>query len=228
MNDPDDIEEYSSDEPLVLPARLEKKKAYTPWWTRLLAPIQTFVSLLPSHRSTRAGRRAARHFKFAVGAIAFGIIVFGGSFWLIIIGIAILSMAPWLPLPEVRKRAVLNRLKTLRQPRKRSLERPGRVIYDGRRVILDKGGSTVRRVLTDREEHAFRVGTIDGRLYIKLEPPSGKKAECIWIGTDDIDPEALPEKDDLEAFEAGDLDRPCLLSREDWQVLARVLHNLED
>ena len=225
MSDRDPSEAYDEDDPLVLPARLRKYQRFTPWWSRLLSPLQTFVALLPSHKTTRAGRRAARHFKFAAVAAAGAMLIFGGSIPWIVVGAAILLLVPFLPLPEVRKRAWTNSLKALRQPRKKTRSRPGRILYDGRRVILDKGGSTIRRVLTDRGEHRYRLGRLDGTLYLKLEPSSGKNADSIWVGTDEIDPDEIDEP--LESFPESALDRPCLVGGEQWRALLGLLRDID-
>jgi hypothetical protein len=227
MTDVDDIDGYTDEDPLVLPARLGREESYTPWWAGLLAPIQVFVEMLPSHKSTRKGRKSAKQFRVVLGAVTFAAIVFSPAEWVTIAAILVMiTIVPWLPLPQVRKRAMVNRVKNLRRPRTHTVTRPARIIYDGRRVKLDKGGNTLRRVLTDREEHRFRTGTCDGRLFLEIAPESGKKSEAIWVGTDDLAPGELDE--DLATFLPGDVDRPVLVDGRDWRSLLGVIRALED
>lgn len=227
MTDTHDIDGYTDEEPLVLPARLGREEEYTPWWTGVLAPAQTVVELLPSHKTTRKGRRGAKQFRVVLGGAAFAAIIFSPTIWVTLVALLVLvGVVPWLPLPEVRKRAMANRIKSLRRPRTRTITRPARLVYDGRRVKLDKGGNTLRRVLTDREDHRFRAGTCDGQPYLEIAPESGKKSEAIWVGTDDLD--SADVDSDLETFLPDDIDRPVLLNGEDWRTLLGVMRALED
>jgi hypothetical protein len=222
-----DSDGYTGDDPLVLPARLVRREAYSPWWSGLLGPVQTLVAVLPSHKSTRKGRRKARHFRLIVGTILLVGIVFSPAPWMAIAAIVLFTLTvPWLPLPEVRKRGWSNRLGTLQGDQKRTVTRPARIVYDGRRVKLDKGGNTLRRVLTDREDHVYRVGLADDHPYINIAPESGNKSEGIWVGTDELDPETLDDLD-LRDFDGDQLDRPALVTADDWRKLLSVLRSLE-
>lgn len=216
-----DPAEADAEHPLVLPARIERGERYKPGWASLVSPLQTFVGLLPSHKNTRKGRRAARHLKILAGGIGFGMVVFAQDLVATFLGVLFLALAPWLPLPQVRKRAWLNSLKKLREPRRRIVETDARVTFDGRRVVLQRDGTNLRRVLTDRDEHQTAVGTVDDRLYLKLAPDSGRKSETLWIGTDELGPEDVPDDWELESFSTDAIDAPTLIGASDWRTLSR-------
>ncbi len=220
-------EAYTGDDPLVLPARLIRRETYSPWWSDLIGPLRSFVSMLPSHKSTRKGRRSARQFRIVTGAILFAAIVFSPSVAVTLGAIALFVLVvPWLPLPEVRKRAWTNRLTSLQQDRKHTVTRPGRIVFDGRRVKLDKGGNTLRRVLTDRDDHEFEVGVCEGRPYLRIAPKSGRKSDTIWVGAEELDAETLDEPD-LTSFSPDAVDRPALTTSDDWRTLLGLLRSIE-
>lgn len=219
-----DAADGDADNPLVLSAQLEEREKYTPRWTPLLSPLQTFIGLLPSHKNTRKGRRTAKQLKLLVAVVAFGLLVFAESAWAIVVGVVFLGLAPLLPLPQVQKRAWLNRLKKLREPRERSVAAPAKVRFDGRRVVLERDGDNLRRVLVDRDEHEIAAGSANGRLYLKVAPTSGKRSETIWIGTDELDTDDLPDDWEPQDFDEDAIDAPTLVDGPNWRSLAEHLH----
>ena len=209
------------DDPLVLPAALQHREAYTPWWSGLLGPIQAIVGLMPAHKNTRSGRQSGRRIKFVLGGVGSVMIIFGQDPVLMAAGFLILGGAPWLPLPQVKKRALQNRLQSLRAPRSRPATEPAELRWEGRRLVLARDGETMRRVLTGRGEHIVRAGDLDGTRYLMVAPPSEKKSETIWVATD---PSAdLPEGLALEELDPERVDQPCRVEPEAWTQLAGEL-----
>jgi hypothetical protein len=200
-----------------VPARLEEQVEYVPLWTTLLGPVQTFVALLPSYRSTNAGRQTATQIRavaFVVGATA---MIFGGSVGWVLVGGLFAASALVIPLPESRKRSLQTRLKALRGPRQRTDTRSGQLVYDGRRVILKRGGEKLRRVLIDGDE-IVEFGAYDGRLAVKLAPPSGRKSDTIWIVHRDrsID---FADAGDPPIWETEHVDRPALVDADGFSTV---------
>lgn len=209
------------DEPLLIAADLDRPQRYTPWWSGLLGPIQAIVGLMPAHKNTRSGRQTGRRIKFVLGGVGSVMIIFGQDPTLMVVGFLILAGAPWLPLPQVKKRAIQNRLQSLREPRTRPNSEPAQLRWEGRRLVLARDGQTMRRVLTRRGEHIVRAGDLDGTRYLMVAPPSEKKSETIWVATD---PSAdLPEGLALEEIDPERVDQPCRVEPEAWTQLAGEL-----
>jgi len=71
------------------------------------------------------------------------------------LGIVAVVAGLFLPISEVRKRSWNGKLKSLRGGRTRIITRPGRVVYDGRRVYVEKEGSL-------SSFYALRIASIRG------------------------------------------------------------------
>lgn len=219
-----ETETPTEENPLALPARLPYQTSHQPFWTKLLSPVQTGVELFPSHKNTRKGRAIARRIRIGVGAVALGIVIFSGEMlWLQIAGALLVIGVLFLPISEVRKRSWVGQLRSLRKGTTRTITRPGRIVYDGRRVLLEKEGSKLRRVLTDRESHVLTLQQDEERLYLKIEPPSDAASDAIWVGTDALDPSELDDAGAVESIDSETPNRPALVERDDWLTLWHAL-----
>jgi hypothetical protein len=204
-----------------VPARLEEQVEYVPLWTTLLGPVQTFLALLPSYRSTKAGRQTATQIRavaFVVGATA---MIFGGSVGWVLVGGLFAASALVIPLPESRKRSLQTRLKSLRGPRQRTETRDGSLVYDGRRVILKRGDEKLRRVLLDGDE-IVEFGAYDGRLAVKLAPPSRRKSDTIWVVHETRSVE-LTDGGDPPVWRGENVDRPALVAADGFTAVTSWL-----
>lgn len=210
---------------MVAEGYLEEIERYQPSWTILLRPIQTFVGLLPSHKNTRKGRRTARQIKIVVIVLAFIAVIAAQSTPVMVIGIVALAIAPLIPISQVRKRSWINRLKSLRDGRDRTVEHPARVTFDGRRVSLLRDDQRIRRVLVDRDDHVVSTGEIDDRLYLKVAPDSGNKDEAVWVGTTDVSADQLPDDRTLEDLSADELAKPVYVGGREWRELTDRLRS---
>lgn len=210
----------TGDDPLTVPARIRVQVPHTPAWTRMLSPVQTFIAFLPSHKSTRAGRQAARQIKLVAFAAAGALMIFGGELASIVLGALLMLISLVIPMPEGRKRSIQSRLKTLRSARERTVERAGSLVHDGRRLILQKEGAKLRRVLVDRGERIV-PGRMDGTAALKLEPSSGRKADSIWVACREVDPGELGET--LEEWDEKDVDHPAFVDEEGFRRLRQLL-----
>jgi hypothetical protein len=166
--------------PLVLGAELERSEPYTPWWAPVWAPVEWLLSFAPSHRDTRKGRTFARQVKIVLLIGGVLIIAFGGSLGWVVVGLAIMLSSLLLPVPELRKRTLMSRLRALAGERSRRVRVPGKIVHDGRRVELHEGDAMLRRVLVTKEY------TLDERLYqgrpcLGLMGPGRRKKDAIWI-----------------------------------------------
>jgi len=216
-------EEPDPEAPLVVEGTVAETERYQPEWTILLRPAQTFVGLLPSHKNTRKGRRAGRQIKLVVAVLAFIAVISAQSTPVMILGIIALGIAPLVPISQARKRSWINRLKTLRDGRTRTVDVPAEIAHDGRRVSILRDGDRLRRVLVDREEHEVSAGTADDRLYLRIAPDDGNKDETIWVETRDVSPDELPDRWSVGEFSADRIDRPVSVDGSDWRALADEL-----
>lgn len=212
-----------SSEALVLEGHLEETERYQPRWTVLLRPVQTFVGLLPSHKNTRKGRRTAKQVKLVVAVLAFVAVIAAQSTIVMILGLIGLGVSPVVPISQVRKRSWINRLKSIREGRDRTVERSAQVTCDDHRVSLVRDDDRLRRVLVDRDDHEISVGTAADRLFLKIAPTGGNKSETIWIGTDDLEIDDVPDDWSTETFSSDQLDRPIVVRGSEWRELAEHL-----
>jgi len=212
-----------SNKMLVLEGQLEETERYQPKWTVLLRPVQTFVGLLPSHKNTRKGRRTAKQIRIAVIMLAFIAVVAAQSNVVMILGLIGLALAPLVPISQVRKRSWINRLKSLREGRDRTVHQSAKVTCDDHRVSLVRGNDRLRRVLVDRDDHEVTTGTVGDRLFLKVAPTDGNKSETIWIGTDELGPDDVPDDWSTESVSKTSVDRPVVVRGAKWHELAEHL-----
>ena len=204
--------EPTSEDPLVVDARLRQQENYTPVWAGLLSPVQTFVALLPSYKDTRAGREASRQIKIFVFVVAAAAMIFGGSLPWIIIGALAMLLSLAIPLPEGVKRSLQSRLKALRSDHTRQIETAGRLVVDGRRLVLQEDDTNLRRVLIDRNEHRVVAGDFRGAAALKVSPKSARKADSIWVVCEAMDPSELGRR--REEWTDEDVDQPVFIGPE--------------
>ncbi len=214
----------TDDDPFVIPARLPYETTYQPFWSPLIGPIRTLLSMLPSHEDSRTGRQWAKRIQIGLGAVALGIVIFADGAMLRAVGALLVIGALSLPISKARKRSYTGRLRSLQEGRTKTITRPGRIVYDGYRILLEKEGSKLRRVLTDRDEHTLRLHRDDEHLYLKVEPSSsGRDSDAIWVGTADLESSDLDDDRDVTSIDDDTPDRPAIVEGEDWRRLWQVL-----
>ncbi|MFB6263669.1 MAG: hypothetical protein ABEL76_08620 [Bradymonadaceae bacterium] len=120
-------------------ARQLHREEYTPWWGPALAPFQSLVGMLPTHKDSRAGRRAARRVRIGLAVVGLILMLFGGtrSPLLAPIGVLLLGIAPFVPVTEMKKRTMANRLARWRRSAVRVRSDPLRLTLDDSRLTVE-------------------------------------------------------------------------------------------
>lgn len=183
------------------------------------------VRWVPAHRDTRSGRRNANQLKVGLVLLA---VLFGGvgenGFHMALAATFMLG-ALFLPVTDSRKREWRTRLqgRGARVRRVRRVEaRAALVRYDGKRVAVLDEGKVWRRVLVDRGEHAMAVRAQDGAAWLGLMPPSGRKAESLWlVARDERLRRELPAG--TEVLDLDRVDAAVVIDADTWRELETTL-----
>jgi hypothetical protein len=205
---------------MTIPATLVRREKYAPAWGVLLKPVETFISFLPSHRATKRGRNTAKQIRVVIMGIGLATMIFGGTLPLILIGAALMASALFVPLSEVTKRSLLGNLRRKRLHAERDAKTSGEIVHDGKRLILREDGQKLRRVLVDRGEHELKQRRRDDQPCLGVIPPSGRKAESIWICSPEHD---LPDGE-IEEISPDAVDIWALIAPNDWDSLLDTLN----
>lgn len=210
---------------LEITAQLERAEVYTPRTRKLWRALDYLWGYMPTYRDSRAGRQRARQAKLVLVVLGVLTMIFGGSAGPILLGAFLAVFALIAPVPELRKRSVHNRLRGLSADRKRAVSRPGRIVFDGRRLELHDHDAMLRRVLVDKpgRELVFRV---DGeQMCAGLRPRSAKKRDAIWVCAPGLSAEDVPMAyaGGLADLSEQEVDIPAHVSTSDWQRLVRTL-----
>ncbi len=187
--------------------------------------IASFVRMMPSFRDTRSGRRKSKQTKVVLGGLGLFIILAGHNTPLIIVcGVVLMAAAVPLPLPEGQRRSIIHRLRGMRT-RDIEVRRSGRLVHDGRRLLLYDDGERDRRVLTNRPFRLQTFADTEGRgTYIEVAPADAKKKrESIWILVEDQAPDA-----DAETVKPWRVDLPAHVDASLIGRLAALLRREHD
>ncbi|RAL22386.1 hypothetical protein DL240_11085 [Lujinxingia litoralis] len=210
---------------LEIRAELERPEIYSPRTRKLWRALDYLWGYLPAYRNTRSGRQRARQGKVMLVVVGVGTMIFGGSAALIALGALVAFVALVAPVRELKKRSVHNRLRTLAADRKRPVRRPGKVVFDGRRLELHDEQTMLRRVLVDRpgRELVFRVR--DDKMCAGLRPRSGNKRQAIWICAPELTLDDVPVAyaGGLARLSDQEVDAPAFIDPDDWRRLIELL-----
>lgn len=210
---------------LKLDAQLERDEVYVPRSRTFWRALDYLWGYMPSYRDSRAGRQRARQVKVGLAVLGVLAMIFGGSAGPIILGALAAALAIAAPVPELKKRSVHNRLRARAADRKRPVSRPGKVVFDGRRVELHDASGMLRRVLVDRpgRELVFRVH--GEKICAGMRPRSGKKRDAIWVCASALSSEDVPVAyaGGLADLSEQEVDVPANVSAGDWRRLIETL-----
>lgn len=219
-------------EAFTVTATLSRQETYAPWWGAAFKPIEALVGFLPSYRDSKTGRTNAKQLRVLILAVGLALLVFGGSTAIVVIGGLVMASALVLPVSEVTKSAWRSRLRRLRTRREREVRLPGSIVYDGKRLILREGSpqagdKKLRRVLVDRDEHRVEHARRGADACLGVRPPSGRKADSIWICTPAADLRAASggQVDDIsDELGDADVDIWAHIAPNDWQKIHDLLN----
>lgn len=191
------------------------RRPTAPFYKALASIIATF----PSYKDSRSGRKNAKQLKIIFVVIGLITLLAGREVWPVIVcGVILMSLATFLPVENLQKRTLVNRLRRA-QTMEHEVRRPARLVHDGRRLILYDGDQRDRRVLTNR---AFFLGHFRGEddaHWVQISPKgSGKKREAIWVRLDGSQAPADAQK--LKEFR---VDSPAYTSRSAAHELLSLL-----
>ncbi|MFP4596746.1 MAG: hypothetical protein ACLFVJ_00755 [Persicimonas sp.] len=209
-----------STDPIELDATLVGTETYQPAWGGLVKPIEGLAGFLPSHRDTKKGRSTAKQIRIVIMVLGLAVLISGGTLPLIFIGAAIMASAIILPMSEVNKRALISRIRRLRSRRTRQTQAPGKLVHDGKRLILREDGKKLRRVLVDRGEHRLELRRLGDTPCLGVIPPSGRKADSIWI----CSPQHGSVPEESTEIAASDVDIWVHLPPNEWETIYRALN----
>lgn len=201
-------------ESIDVPARVLERVKRKPWWGPLLAPVETLVALIPSHKNTKKGRQSATQIRITLIVIGIVGLAFGGETLWIMLGGLIMASGLVVPLSDVRKRTLIAKLKRMRGAAKRDLEVDGQLRFDGKRLVLYVDGEKKRRVLMGDGRHKTHTRRFQGRPCLEVRPGSGGKRSAILICSDAKQSDAIGDE-----LTRGDVDCPAFVSSEDFEHL---------
>lgn len=208
-----------SDE-LTIPATLIRREKYAPAWGALLKPVEALIALFPSHRATKKGRQNAKQIRVLILGIGLAIMIFGGELLLILLGALLMASALFLPMSEITKRSLLGNLRRTRTQQVRDAKSNGEIVHDGKRLILREDGKKLRRVLIDRGEHALELRRRGETPCLGIRPPSGRKAESIWI----CSPEHGSTAEESKEISSEAVDIWAQVAPNDWDEIWKLLN----
>lgn len=210
---------------LEIAAELQRAEVYTPNSRKFWKTLDYLWGYMPAYRDSRSGRQRARQAKLVLVVLGVLTMIFGGSVGPIVLGAFLAIFALVAPVRELKKRSVHNKLRGLAADRKRSVCRPGKIVFDGRRLELHDQEAMLRRVLVDKpgRELVFRV---HGELMCAgLRPRAAKKRESIWVCAPGLHAEDVPMAyaGGLADLSDREVDIPAHVSTSDWRRLVRTL-----
>lgn len=197
--------EDSVDERIVVDVTLLREVPFTPWWAGLARRWEGFLRAIPAHRDTKKGEKNGKQARIAIFAAGVGLAALLDGGW-ILLGVVVASLSLFMPMSQGRRRSLIARSKSQRKNQKRLETEPARLVWDGRRVILEADGEKVRRVLTNKGKHEVESRDLKGRLAIGIKPRSSKKSEAIWIETDAEPRGPEIERDEIDLLARASLD----------------------
>ena len=156
---------------------------------RPIAPVYkalaSIVATFPSYKDTRSGRKNAKQLKVIFVVIGLITLLAGREVWPVIVcGVILMSLATFLPIENLQKRTLVNRLRRA-QTTSHEVRRPAKLVHDGRRLILYDGEQRERRVLTNRPFFLGHFVGEDATHWVQVSPKgSNKKKEAIWLRLD--------------------------------------------
>jgi hypothetical protein len=213
---------YSAENPFERPAAIEvavHERVEPGAASRIALKALRWV---PSHRDTRSGRRNASQLKAGLVLIAVLFGGFGENGFHMSLAASFMLAALFLPVTDGRKREWRTRLQGRGARVRRVESRAAQVRYDGRRVAVLSDGKVWRRVLVDRSEHGMAVRADDGAAWLGLVPPSGRKAESLWlVARDETLRRELPAA--TEVVDEQRVDAAVVVDAATWRELEATL-----
>jgi len=199
----------SSADELVVEAELVSSETSRRTTAPLYKSLASLVATFPSYKDSRSGRKGAKQLKVVFVVIGLITLLAGREAWPVVVcGVILMSLAIFLPIENLKKRTLVNRLRRA-QTETHEVRRAAKLVHDGRRLILYDGDSRDRRVLTNRPFVLRHFAGADGAHWIQVAPKgSKKKAEAIWLH---LEGEAAPE--DAQKLKDFRVDLPAYTSR---------------
>lgn len=185
-------------------AETRDKPAPIALFFKMLAEV---VSVLPAIGDSASERKKAPLIKGVL--IGLGLLIALASYRapiFIALGFAIMALAVPLPVRHAWRRDATRALRR-RAVQLVTFDSPLRLVHDGRRLILERDGERVRRVLTDRRFDLQARRDADGELWLGVIPgDSKKKKDAIWVHFPDA------AEASLAALDPARPDTPILLT----------------
>lgn len=190
---------------------------------RRLAPVfgalATLASFLPSVPYNASGKKNRVQIRVALVVIGLLLVLASDrNIFLIILGFVLMASASVLPLTQLKKRDVINAIKSLKT-QTHTTHHPITLKHDGRRLELWRGDKMTRRVLTNRAFY-LQKRQRNNQLWVGVWPKdSKKKRDAIWFAFDNN----AQKMGELERFDMQRTDLPVTLSTDDAShLIARL------